>query len=70
MSGESLKRVPPGYDPAHPFAEDLKRKDFGIHLEIADGKVSGPRQLDEIEAGLRAAAPLMRFVCDALKLPF
>ena len=26
--GESLKRVPSGYDKDHPLAEDLKRKNF------------------------------------------
>src|SRR5919108_2303301 len=26
--GEKLKRAPSGYDPGHPFIEDLKRKDF------------------------------------------
>jgi uncharacterized protein (TIGR02453 family) len=28
LGGESLKRPPKGYDPAHPLIEDLKRKDF------------------------------------------
>ncbi|MCP4682850.1 MAG: TIGR02453 family protein, partial [Desulfobacterales bacterium] len=28
MGGESLKRPPKGFDPDHPFIEDLKRKDF------------------------------------------
>src|SRR5262249_37049220 len=30
MAGESLKRPPAGYDPAHPFIDDIKRKDFAL----------------------------------------
>jgi len=28
IRGDALKRVPPGYDADHAFAEDLKHKDF------------------------------------------
>ena len=28
MGGDSLAKMPKQYDPQHPFAEDLKRKDF------------------------------------------
>jgi uncharacterized protein (DUF2461 family) len=36
MAGESLKRPPAGYDPAHPFIEDIKRKDFAISTPLTD----------------------------------
>lgn len=38
--GESLKRVPSGYDAAHPFAEDLKRKDFLVGTSFTDAQVT------------------------------
>jgi hypothetical protein len=28
LGGDSLKRVPPWADQSHPFADDLRRKDF------------------------------------------
>ena len=38
LSGDSLKRLPPRFDANHPYADDLKRKDFiGIaHVDVAD----------------------------------
>lgn len=70
MKGEALKRVPPGYDAEHKYAEDLKRKDFGRHRMIADSELTGSRLAVEIADGFRDAAPLMRFVCAAVDLPF
>jgi uncharacterized protein (TIGR02453 family) len=68
-SGESLKRVPKPYDPEHEFAEYLKRKDFGIHVEVADGAfLKDP--VASLEKGFKAAVPLMQFLCRALDLPY
>jgi uncharacterized protein (TIGR02453 family) len=69
MSGESLKRVPKPYDPEHPFADDLKRKDYGLHVEISDTAfLKDP--IASLESGFKAAAPLMQFICKALDLPY
>jgi uncharacterized protein (TIGR02453 family) len=68
MSGESLKRVPKPYDAEHAFADDLKRKDYGLHVELRDADfLKDP--VKSLAAGFKAAAPLMEFICDALKLP-
>jgi uncharacterized protein (TIGR02453 family) len=68
MSGESLKRVPKPYDPEHAFAEDLKRKDYGLHVEVSDAAfLKDP--IESLVQGVEAAEPLLHFVCDALKLP-
>ncbi len=40
--GDQLKRVPPGFDPAHPFADDLRHKDFTAGLPLAEAQVVKP----------------------------
>jgi uncharacterized protein (DUF2461 family) len=70
MAGESLKRPPPGYDPAHPFIEDIKRKDFAISVTLKDSDLMGPNPSDAAFEGLRSSAPFVRFVTKAPALPF
>jgi uncharacterized protein (TIGR02453 family) len=70
MSGASLKRVPPGYDPSHPHAEDLKRKDFAVSTSIADDDLVGDGAIDAVAAALKNAAPLVKFVSRALGIPY
>jgi uncharacterized protein (TIGR02453 family) len=70
MAGESLKRPPAGFDPAHPFIDDLKRKDFAISLSVKDSDLAGAKACDTVVQGLKSAAPFIRFVTEALGLPF
>ncbi|MGH7909802.1 MAG: DUF2461 domain-containing protein, partial [Thermodesulfobacteriota bacterium] len=39
VEGDTLKRVPAGYDPAHTFAEDFKLKSFYISNEFTEREV-------------------------------
>ena len=70
MAGESLKRPPPGFDPAHPFIEDLKRKDFATSAALKDSDLTRPDPSRAVLEGMTAAAPFIRFVTEALGLPF
>jgi uncharacterized protein (TIGR02453 family) len=70
LGGESLKRVPSWADPAHPFGDDLKRKDFFGSTRLSEDNVVAPGFVDEYAGICRAAAPLMRFLCDALEVPY
>jgi uncharacterized protein (TIGR02453 family) len=70
MGGEMLKKVPRGYDPEHPHAEDLRRKDFGLHQPLADAALTGPNLIAEIQKGFGAAVPLLEFLAEAVGLPF
>jgi uncharacterized protein (TIGR02453 family) len=70
FAGESLKRPPQGFDPAHPFIEDLKRKDFATTVPLADRTVASEGFLDELTAALKAEAPFLAFVTEAVGLPF
>jgi uncharacterized protein (TIGR02453 family) len=70
LGGDSLKRVPPWADPQHPFADDLKRKDFFGWARLSEDAVAAPGFVDEYARICRAAAPLVQFLCDALEVPY
>jgi uncharacterized protein (TIGR02453 family) len=68
IRGEVLKRVPPAYAQDHPFAEDLKRKDFYTTQEFRDGEVCSSEFMDLFLESCRSAAPLVQFLTKALGL--
>jgi uncharacterized protein (TIGR02453 family) len=69
MVGETLQRVPRGYDPDHPLAEDLKRKDFTLGMPVADKEIVGSGILELTLTKFRKAAPFVQFLSDAVRLP-
>jgi len=70
VGGESLKRVPRGFDPAHPLAEDLKLKDFYTSIPLTERQVCAPDFLERFTEVCRRDEPLMRFLTRALELPY
>jgi len=70
MAGESLKRPPPGFDPQHPFIDDIKRKDFATSVPLEDKDLLRSDPVDSILEGYRSIVPFVRFVTQALGLPF
>lgn len=70
MVGESLKRPPQGFDPSHPFIDDLKRKDFATSVALGETDLTGPDPARAVLRGASSAAPFIRFVTEALGLPF
>jgi uncharacterized protein (TIGR02453 family) len=70
IEGEALKRVPQGFDPAHPCAEDLRLKDFFTTSSFTDAQVLAPDFLDQMTRACQRAAPLVAFLCKALELPW
>jgi uncharacterized protein (TIGR02453 family) len=70
LAGDSLKRVPHGFDKEHPHAEDLKRKDYFAWVRLSEGAATGPTFLDDYTRLCESAAPLMRFLCRALALAY
>jgi uncharacterized protein (TIGR02453 family) len=68
ISGDTLKRPPLGYDPHHPFIEDLKRKDFYTMTEVSEQDVCAPDFMDRYTEACRAAAPLVQFLVKAVGL--
>lgn len=70
IRGEALKRVPQGFDPNHPFAEDLKFKDFYIGTDFTDAQVRSPEFLVLFTQACLQAGPLVSFLCKGLELPW
>lgn len=68
LGGESLRRVPQGFDPEHPLAEHLRRKDFVLMRALTDAQATRADFLDVVAESYRAAAPLVRYLCGALEL--
>ena len=69
-AGSSLKRAPRDFPADHPLVEDLKRKDFLGLGELGAEEVLDEGFLDHAAAAFAAGRPFMRFLCEALKVPF
>ena len=70
LSGDSLMRMPPGCDINHPFADDLKRKDFITVTNFSESQILAPDFLKAVTRACEAAAPFMEFLTRALALPW
>jgi len=70
LAGESLKRAPAGFDPAHPLIEDLKRKDFICVASLTEKDVCATGFVEDFAGTCRDASPLVRYLCTTLDLPF
>lgn len=70
LAGDRLARPPKGFDPEHPLLEDLKRKDY-IGLATLDERFAlGSKLPKDLAELFTAGKPLMRFLCEALDVPF
>ena len=70
LDGGSLKRPPRGFPADHPHVEDLKRTDFVGVSDLDERDVLGAKLLDQVAAAFTASRLFMRFLCDALRVPF
>jgi uncharacterized protein (TIGR02453 family) len=70
LEGGQLKRPPRGFAADHPLIDDLKRTDFVGVAELREQDVLAKTFLDRTAASFAAAGPFMRFLCDAVKVPF
>jgi uncharacterized protein (TIGR02453 family) len=70
LVGESLKQAPKGYAASHPYIEDIKRRDFAFSTPLADEEVISADFVNILLGAYQAIAPFMRFLSEALKLPF
>ncbi len=66
LAGDSLTRPPRGYAVDHAALEDLKRKDFIGLAPLSPAEVTGSGLVKLAGARFAAAAPLMKFLCEAL----
>ena len=70
LAGDSLKRAPRGVDPEHPLIEDLKRKDFVAVASLTQTEALAADFPTTFAHRCQQAAPLARFLCRALDVPF
>lgn len=70
QSGDSLQRAPRGYPKDHPLVEDLKRKSFILVGDLSEDDVITPGFVDRLIERLQATRPYVRFLCDAIEVPF
>jgi uncharacterized protein (TIGR02453 family) len=66
--GDRLKRPPTGYDPKHPFIEDLKRKEFVASAPFSEEDACRPDFMDRFAETCRVAVPFMAFLTGAVGL--
>ena len=70
MTGASLKRPPRGFDPDHPFIEDLKRKDFVSQINFTLQEASSSSFMDKYIKACKTGVPFVKFLIKALGLKF
>jgi uncharacterized protein (TIGR02453 family) len=70
LDGDSLKRPPRGFDADHALIEDLMRKDFIASARLTQKEVTSADFMDLFDARCRAAGPFMKFLCQAVDLPY
>jgi len=70
VTGDSLTRPPKGYSDDHPFIEDLKRKDFIASTRLSQKLVTSNEFLEVFTDNCKRAVPFMRFLCEAVGVPF
>jgi uncharacterized protein (TIGR02453 family) len=68
LAPPELVRVPSGWPPDHPFADDLRRKAFRVVTELPTEIVGGADFAKNAAALWSVASPLLRFVSTALGL--
>ncbi len=70
LHGDSLKRPPRGFTDDHALIEDLKRKDFIGTVDLKASLAYDKNLVKETTRLFKAAAPLVKFVCEADDLDF
>ena len=67
LRGDTLSRVPKGFDAGHPAAELIKHKDWILYVTL-DASLATTRQLfTELLARFRAIAPVLEYLNTPLR---
>ncbi|MEO1524036.1 MAG: DUF2461 domain-containing protein [Planctomycetota bacterium] len=70
LVGESLKTAPRDYPKDHPQIDDLRRKDFIAIAPLTESEVTGDEVVALVLDRIKRAKPLMKFLCDAIDVPY
>ncbi|HTL11059.1 MAG TPA: DUF2461 domain-containing protein [Bdellovibrionota bacterium] len=70
VEGDKLKRPPQGVSPDDPLIEDLKLKDFFVTVEFSDKDVCSKNFPQKVIKAYQSITPMMRFLSEAVRLPW
>lgn len=70
LVGDRLKRPPRGFDPGHPFVDDLRRKDFAGAAPLTQDMITSAELMERFVGHARRAASLLEFLAQASGVPF
>jgi uncharacterized protein (TIGR02453 family) len=70
IEGEQLARAPRGFDPAHPFIADIRRKSFVAGVDSDLSTAQSAALTGAVSDCFRTLKPLMNFLCAASGVPF
>jgi uncharacterized protein (TIGR02453 family) len=70
LGGESLARLPSGFDVQHELIDDIKRKDFVASADFTDADAMSPRLKPLLVDTFKGVAPMVDYLCAALDLDF
>lgn len=70
LAGESLKTSPRDYPKDHPMIQDLRRKDFIAIAPLTQKELLADDVVPTLISHIKKAKPLMRFLCDAIDVPY
>jgi len=70
LSGESLRRPPRGFDPDHPFVEDVKRKDHIALAPLTERDVVRSDLVEHVAERFSRARDYLAWLASAVGLPF
>ncbi len=68
--GDTLTRPPRGYAADHPAIADIKRKDFIGLAPLSSREATGTGLVKLAGKRFAETAPLMKFLCEALEVPY
>lgn len=68
--GDSLSRPPRGFDKEHPLVDDLKLKDHIAVCELKQSQTTKASFLSDFEKICKASKAYVRFLTEAVDLPF
>ncbi len=70
LGGESLSRPPRGFNKEHPLIDDIKRTDFIAFKNMRLVEATETRFQQKVETAFKAATPMMKFLCNAVGVPY
>ncbi|NNE00608.1 MAG: DUF2461 domain-containing protein [Pirellulaceae bacterium] len=70
LAGEKLKTSPRDYSKDHPMIDDLRRIDFISIAPLSQKDFTSESVVSTLIDRVKRAKPLMRFLCDAIDVPY